>query len=297
MVTAGQIHTLDLLPPNRLRPFYPRKVTVSATSMTKRQLIVQSHVRNEEFVRELQPIITLWITYGLFKAYELDTTANEGSQDPQARLEKVRAAVGVLKELVDRLETLLEKWSNAVWLFFPETGHGGRIRLFRKFYSNIYPAYFPEAPREIPWRTKRARGHRWCGISRRIRKETHRTFRMWDQFKAGCSPMEIARREFQSKSPQRIRTGKKELMVVHRSLERASQLIYEQPLPRNRRIRRLLDFSSDVHQATCGQCRSATTIEQMCPLARDFANQDQQYQRELPLSDEIRRNGRQPQEF
>jgi len=242
--------------------------------MTKRQLIVKSHVRNKEFVRELQPIITLWITYGLFKAYALDTTTNEGSQDPQARWERIRAAVGLVKEIVDRLEALVEKWPNAVWMFFPETGTAGWLRLWREFYTQIYPSWFPEAPRQVLWTIKRVRGHRWCGISQRIRKETHRTFLMWDQFKAGRSPMEIARREFPSKSPQQTRTWKKELMVVHRSLERASKLIHGQPLPRNRKIRRLLDFDSDDHLATCAQCRNASAIEQWCQQARDFANQD-----------------------
>jgi hypothetical protein len=242
--------------------------------MTKRQLIVQSHLRNEGFLRELQPIITLCITFGLFKVCGLHTTANEESQDPHAKWEKIRAAVGLVKELVDRLEILMEAWPNSVWMLFPVTGHGGRIRLCREFYTEIYPVCFPEAPRAVSWRVRRIRGHRWCGISRRIRLETHRTFRIWDQFKAGRRPMEIARREFPSNSPQPTRTWKKELMAVHRSLERASQLIYEQPLPRNRKDRRLLDFNSDDHLATCAQCRNASAIEQWCQQARDFANQD-----------------------
>jgi len=115
--------------------------------MTKRELVVKSHVRHEEFVRELQEIFTLWMTYGLFKACALDPTTNEGSQDPQTRLEKVRAAVGLLKDLVDRLDALLDKFPNAVWCFFPETGHAGRIRLWREFYTEVYPVWFPEAPR------------------------------------------------------------------------------------------------------------------------------------------------------
>ena len=265
--------------------------------MTKRQLILRSHVRNEEFVRELQPIVSLWMMAVLFM-YGLQESAHEKSLDPQVRWGNIRASVGLVKDMVDRLEALLEKWPNAVCLFFPETGHGGRVRLCREFYTKIYPGCFPEAPREVSWcATRRIRGHRWCGISRRIRKETHRAFRLWDQFKAGRRPMEIARQEFPSTSPRRTRTWKKELMVVHRSLDRASQLIYGQPLPSNRKIRRLIDFSSDDHLATCAQCRNASAIEQWCQQARDFANQDQQYQRELPLPDEIRRNGRQPQEF
>lgn len=274
MLGADQIQAPDLIPSLCLLTSYPRKVTVNGTSMTKRQLIVQSHLRNEGFLRELQPIITLCITLGLFKASGLHTAASEGPQDAQARWERIRAEVGLLKELVDRLEVLTEAWPNSVWLLFPETGHGGRIRLWREFYTEVYPVCFPEAPRAVPWRVRRIRGHRWCGISRRIRKETHRTFRIWDQYKAGRRPMEIARREFPSKSSRLIRTWKKELMVVHRSLDRASQLIYGQPLPSNRKIRRLLDFSSDDHLATCTQCRNAPAFEQMCPQARDFANQD-----------------------
>ena len=242
--------------------------------MSKRQLILQSHVRNEQFIRELTPILSLWLTTSLFMEYGLEDPASEGAQDPQARWGKIRVAVGLLKEVVDQLDTLLENWPNAVWLFFPDTGHGGRIRLSREFNTKIYPLHFPDAPKEVPWRIKRVRGHRWCGIARRIRKESHRAFHLWDQFKAGLRPMEIARKEFPSSSPRLTGKGKKELMVVHRSLERAHQLIYEQPLPKNRKIRRLRDFNSDEHLATCAQCWSASTIEQMCPPARDFANQD-----------------------
>ena len=242
--------------------------------MSKRQLILQSHVRNEQFLRELQPILSLWLTTSLFMDYGLEDHASEGAQDPQARRGKLRVAVGLLKEMVDQLNTLLENWPNAVWLFFPDTGHGGRIRVFQEFNATIYPLYFPDAPREVPWRIRRVRGHRWCGVARRIRTESHRAFHLWDQFKAGRSPMEIARREFPSKSPQVTRTWKKELMVVHRSLERAHQLIYEQPLPKNRKIRRLRSFNIDDHIAKCSQCRNAPAPEQMCSPARDFVNQD-----------------------
>lgn len=265
--------------------------------MTKRQLIEQSHVRNERFLRDLQPIVGLWITVSLFTAEGPHQTASEGASAPQGTWEKSRVTVELLKEMVDRLEALLETWPNAVWIFFPETGHGGRIRLFRAFNSNIYPAYFPEVLQGVPWRVKPVHGHRWCGISQRTRKESHRAFRLWDQFKAGQSIMAIARRESPSKSSRLIRTWKKELMVVHRSLNRACQLIYEQPLPSHRKTRRLLEFSSDTHLALCRQCRSATTLEQMCPQARDFATQDRQYQRERPLSVEIHRSGSQSQEF
>ena len=235
---------------------------------------MQSHVRNEQFLRELQPILSLWLTTSLFMDYGLEDPASEGAQDPQARWGKLRVAVGLLKEMVDQLNTLLENWPNAVWLFFPDTGHGGRIRVFQEFNATIYPLYFPDAPREVPWRIRRVRGHRWCGVARRIRTESHRAFHLWDQFKAGRSPMEIARREFPSKSPQVTRTWKKELMVVHRSLERAHQLIYEQPLPKNRKIRRLRGFNIDDHIAKCSQCRNAPAPEQMCSPARDFVNQD-----------------------
>jgi hypothetical protein len=62
-------------------------------------------------------------------------------------------------------------------------------------------------------------------------------------------------------------------MVVE--LERASQLIYGQPLPKNRKTRRLLEFNHDNHTAMCSKCRTAASLEEMCPLAQDFVEQDQ----------------------
>jgi hypothetical protein len=244
--------------------------------MTKRELILKCHVRHEGFVRELQPIVSLWETACLFKAYEISETVRDGAADSQVKWPHICALVGLLKELVDRLEALFENWPNAVWLFFPEDGHGGRIRLFHEFYTVTYPACFPNSPRQVPRRTAwRMGGHRRCGISRRIRKESRRTFHIWDQFKGGRSQMDIARREFPSKSFSSTRKWNKELMVVRRSLERATQLIYGQPLPTNRKMRRLLDFNSDDHVAKCAQCRSATEFEDMCPQLRDFANEGQ----------------------
>jgi hypothetical protein len=175
---------------------------------------------------------------------------------------------------VDRLEALLDDWPNAVWFFFPETGHAGRIRLWREFYTEVYPVWFPEAPRVPCSHRLIIRGHRRCGIAKRIRKETHRTIRIWDQFQAGQKPMQIAQREFPSKATQQTRTWNKELMAVHRSLDRASELIYEQPLPKRRKIRRLLGFNIDDHVVKCAQCRNATTLEKMCPKGRDFVDQD-----------------------
>ncbi len=253
------------------------KVTDNAEAMTKRELILKCHVRHEDFVRELQPIVSLWETACLFKLYEICETVRDGPPDPQTRWRNTCALVGLLKDLADRLEALLEKWPNAVWIFFPEDGHGGRIRIFHEFYTKTYPTCFPDARCDTRRRTAgRISGHRWCGIARRIRKESRRTFHMWDQFKAGRSQIDIARREFPSKSSPSTRKWNKELMVVRRSLERATQLIYEQPLPTNRKTRRLLDFSKDDHVERCAQCRSATKVEQMCPRGRDFANGGQQ---------------------
>jgi hypothetical protein len=244
--------------------------------MTKRDLILKCHVRHEEFVRELHPMLSVWETACLFKAYEVYETGRDGARDSQAKWTNICALVGLLKELVDGLDALLEKWPNAVWLFFPEDGHGGRIRLFHAFYTVTYPACFPNSPRSGPRCTAwRMGGHRWCGISRRIRKESRRTFRIWDQFKGGRSQMDIARREFPSKAPRPPGKWNKELMVVRRSLERATQLIYGQPLPTNRKKRRLMAFNSEDHVAKCGQCRSATEFEQMCPQGRDFADEGQ----------------------
>jgi hypothetical protein len=230
-------------------------------------------MRNERFLRDLQPVVALWLTASLFMAVGLGGPANEEAQDPQIRGERTRAAVGLLKELVDQLEALLETWPNAVWLFFPKSGYAGRTRMVHEFYTHIYPVWFPEASRYIASRVRRIAGHRWCGVSRRIRKETHRTFRIWDQFKAGRKPIDIARREFPSRAPRR--KWNRELMLIHRSLARACQLIYGKPLPTKRRQRRLLAFSLDDHLVRCSQCRSATTFEQQCQQARDYASQDQ----------------------
>ena len=251
------------------------KVTDNAEAMTKRELILKCHVRHEDFLRELQPIVSVWLTTGLLQGSEGYQMVRDGAPTLQTRWQHICAVVGLLKELMDRLEALLEKWPNAVWLFFPEDGHGGRIRLFDEFYTHTYPACFPEAPREAPRRRVwRLRGNRWCGVAPRIRRESRRTFRIWDQFQAGRSPIQIARREFPSKGSSSSKKWNKELMVVRRSLERATQLIYGEPLPTNRKSRRLLDFHSEDHVARCGQCRSATKVEQMCTRGRDVVNRE-----------------------
>lgn len=243
--------------------------------MTKRGLIKAAHVRNEEFITELRQMIELMPLFCAWQATRIQAVSNEQAKDTEDVRKMLEVEVAIAKVMMDGLEALLEKWPNAVWLFFPETGHTGWIRLLNKFHKKIFPSYFPEAPQRTLWRMKRVRGHRWCGIARRIRKESRRTFRIWDQFKAGRKPIEIARREFPSRSAQPNPKSKKDLMVVRRSLERATHLVYGEPLRKNRKMRRLLAFNLDDHRATCGQCSRAKSFEQLCTLARDFANQDQ----------------------
>ena len=149
------------------------------------------------------------------------------------------------------------------------------IRLLNEFHHKIYPRYFPEVPQRLLWRTKRVRGHRWCGIARRIRKESVRTFRMWDEFKAGQRPMEIVRRQFPLRSAQLGRRSKKELMAVHRSLERASQLFMNILCQKIEKSVVFLGFSVADHTTTCSQCSIAKSVEELCPQGLDFVNQDQ----------------------
>lgn len=241
--------------------------------MTKSGLIKAAHVRNEQFIDELksimEPLVLLW------QIVRIQATCPQEATDDET-VKKVSQIEALLAKLVlDRLEPLLETWPNAVWFFFPETGSSGWIRLMHHFRGRIFPSYFPETPQPPMWRTKRLRGHRWCGIAHRIRRESDRTFRIWDLFKMGLSPMEIVRREFPSRPAEANKKSKKELMMVHRSLERASQLIYGQPLPKNRKTRRLLEFNHDNHTAMCSKCRTAASLEEMCPLAQDFVEQDQ----------------------
>jgi hypothetical protein len=243
--------------------------------MTKREVIKATHVRNEQFVREFKSIIELLPLICSWKAIRIQVLSGEQPLASQVEWEMLRMEAALEKVVMDRLDALLENWPNAVWLFFPGAGHTGWIRLFNEFHSKIFPSYFPEAPQRILWRTKRVRGHRSCGIARRIRMESMRTFRIWDQFKAGGHPMDIVRREFPSRSVDANQKSKKELMAVHRSLERAYQLIYEQPMPTNRRMRRLLGYNYADHIATCVECRIAENVNEFCQQTQDFVNQDQ----------------------
>jgi hypothetical protein len=240
--------------------------------MTKSRLIKAAHVRNERFIDELKSIMELLPMLCLGQAMRIQATSAKRATDDET-VKKISQIEALLAKLVgDRLEALLDNWPNAVWFFFPETGPTGWIRLMHQFRSRIFPSHFPDAPQPPMWRTKRVRVHRWCGNPRRIRRETLRTFRIWDEFKAGRKPMDIARREFPLRKGNQ--KSKKELMVVHRSLERASQLIYGQPLPGNRKVRRLLGFNYEEHMATCLQCPRARSDKELCQQAQDFVNQD-----------------------
>lgn len=243
--------------------------------MTKRALIKAAHVRNEQFVEELKSVIELMPSLCCAQATRIQAMTDGYMQDSESLNAILRVETAIAKLLMDRLEALIDTWPNAVWLFFPETGAGGWIRLLNTFHGLIFPSCFPEAPKRRLWRSKRVRGHRWCGTAQRIRKESLRTFSIWDQFQAGRSPMDIVRCEFPLRPTDGGRRSKRELMAVHRSLERASQLIYGLPLPTSRKTRRLLGFSYEGHMATCVQCRSAQSVNDFCLQARDFVNQDQ----------------------
>jgi hypothetical protein len=243
--------------------------------MTKRALIKAAHVRNERFISEIKSIIELLPPLYLAQATRIQAMSNGYMLDSESLNALLRVEVVIAKALLDRLEALFDTWPNAVWLFFPETGASDWIRFLTEFHTKIFPLYFPEAPQHQLWRTKRVRGYRWCGVSTRIRKESLRTFMIWDQFKTGRRPMDIVRREFPLRPPEHGRKSKKELMAVRRGLERASQLIYGQPMPTKRTMRRLLGYNYADHMATCVQCRNAESVNEFCQLTQDFVNQDQ----------------------
>jgi hypothetical protein len=254
---------------------YKKQVTVKEQTMTKRELINAAHVRNEQFIDEFKSITELLLLLCLGQEMRIQATSGEQTTDEETVKKISQIEVLLAKLVVDRLEALVDNWPNAVWFFFPETGPTGWIRLTHQFRCRIFPSHFPETPQPSRWRTKRVRGYRWCGIARRIRRESDRTFRIWDQFKMGLSPMQIVRREFPSRRTEAEKKSKKELMIVHRSLERATQLIYGQPLPRNRKFRRLLGFNHENHLAACVQCLYARNDKEFCQKAQDFVNQDQ----------------------
>jgi hypothetical protein len=243
--------------------------------MTKRALIKAAHVRNEHFLREFRQVVEVLPSLCAWQATRIGAVSHGELRDGEGVKEILRTEVALAKVIMDRLEALFDTWPNAVWLFFPETGATGWIHSLNEFHTKIFPFYFPEAPQRVMWRSKRVRGHRWCGVAPRIRKESVRTFRIWDQFQAGRRPMDIVRCEFASRTVDPNRKSKKELMAVHRSLERACQLIYGQSLPRNRRVRRLQGFDQGDHMTRCAQCRNATKVEQFCPAGREFSNQDE----------------------
>src|SRR5688572_11840078 len=130
--------------------------------MTKRALIKAAHVRNERFLSELKQIIELVPSLCAWQAIRIKTIADEQMRDGESLNQILRTEAALAKVLTDRLEALLEEWPNAVWLFFPETGHTGWIRLLNEFHSKVFPSYFPEAPLRVMWRSKRVRGNRWC---------------------------------------------------------------------------------------------------------------------------------------
>lgn len=226
-------------------------------------------MRNEDFLRDLKPLLELYVV--AVPVVALCTwmlTNTKGGLDREHEGRVVRLLDGLCMEMVQAFFDLLKKWPKSVWLFFPDSGAKGMIQLWRRVYGQEFPS-------------QRVIGKTGVGTTKRLRpKETLRAFNLWDEFRTGKRPVELAPARY-SKRP------KSNLMTVLRALKRAHRLIYGTPLPTDRRQRRLTDFDPTTHMQRCQQCKDAwnesdaeNAYAKMCQRAKDYANEESGYLRE-----------------
>lgn len=234
-----------------------------------RALILKTHVRNEDFLRDLSPIWGLYVVAVPVIALGMWLQTNtKGEVDQEQARRVVRLVDGLSKEMTGAFFDLLKKWPNAVWIFFPDSGPKGMIKLWRCMYGREFPS-------------QRIKGNTAVGTAKRLRyKETVRAFEFWDRYREGEKPITIAS-TLQSKRP------KSNLMTVLRAIRRAHRLIYGAPLPTDRRKRRLTGFDPATHMQNCKQCKVAykeedpeRALTKMCQKAKDYLDEGTTYLRE-----------------
>ena len=232
------------------------------------------HLGNEDFCRELEAVCMKLTAAGLVSIGGGIAIALEEEDGKRFGERALREGVRLTEETLERLCNLLGKWPNAHWIFFPDDGYAGLVRLIRQFYTYTFSSFFPVAAQKIRLKSHRVTGNKLCGTPVRLRgKEMARAFRIWEEYKGGLSPVMIARRETTREGGQK-KTLPAALMTVLRSLQRVHCLIYGSELPADRRKRRITGFDPERHGSTCIKCRHAKTEKQMCKEAQDYINQE-----------------------
>lgn len=241
--------------------------------MNRREVRRECHLANNEFCQELETIYKRLFAAG-FLSYSggiligLETDAERKGVGEEAFREGVR----LTEETIKLLRDLIVKWPNAAYVFFPDDGHAGLVRLIRQFYMRAFP---PGTSHRVQLKTHcMTNNNMWCGRPKRLRlEETTRALKMWKELKDGRTRIQIARREMtRERGPRKSLHAA--LVMVSRSLQRARILIYGRP--------QLGGFDVATHMAHCRRCNTG----KLCQEAEVHANLDYVSQRDQFKSDD-----------
>jgi hypothetical protein len=241
--------------------------------LNRREVRRECHLLNNEICQALETIYKRLFAAGFFSysggiLIGLETDAER----KQVGEEAFREGVRLTEETLELLRDLIVKWPNAAYLFFPDEGHMGLVRLIRQFYTQVFP---PGIPHRVQLKTHcMSNNNMWCGRPERLRlEETTRALNIWKEFKDGRSPIEIARRAMtRERGPRKsLRAAQ---MMVSRSLQRARILIYGRP--------QLGGFDVATHMQHCRRCNTG----KLCQEAEDYANLEYGSQRDQFKSDD-----------
>ena len=253
-----------------------RNSHLSDKPLNRCEILRECHLANEEFCQELEVILKrLFVAGFLSCSAGMLMGLGMDAERKQVGEEALQEGVRVTEESLKLLRELIKKWPHAVWLFFPSDGYAGLLRLMRPFYTQFYPPVLPDDKSKVLLQLSyRVTGNRWCGEPKRLRlAETTRALNMWKEFKAGLSPIEIARREMTHRRGPR-KSLHSALVMVSRYLQRTHVLIYGTGLPADRRRRRITGFDPVQHWSSCIECNQAKTDREMCKESQDYINQD-----------------------